>query len=197
MRKKIYKTNLLQKNMKKTLLTAAVLLVSGVLAFAQDGKQSADVQLSVILNPIQTIEVGAATQRTVDLVYDSKEDYANGVEVSLDDHLTVYSTGGFEVKAQSATDNIQRANGSETISASTINVLASPGATNALTGANYNNVSLSTTPTNLISSSVGGVNKNFNVKYSGIGADGYLNSYYNDENPTVYTTTVTYSIVAQ
>lgn len=180
--------------MKKTILTSALLLTATVFAFAQE---TDDVTLSVVLKPIQTIEISAATDKNIELIYDSKEAYAQGVEVELPDHLTVYSTGAFSVTAQSETDNIKHGNGAETISASTINVLASNGQANPLSGANYNNVSLSTTPTDLISSSTGGVNKTFNVKYSGIGADGYLNNYFNDENPTVYTTTVTYSIVAK
>lgn len=183
--------------MKKLLLTSAIILTATAFSFAQTGSQSAEVTLNVKLNPIQTITIGAETDKTINLVYNSETDYANGVEVDIPDHLVVYSTGGFAVTVKSESNDIQRAAGEETISASTIKVQASEGSTSPLSGASYNNVSLSTTATNLISSSTGGANKTFNIKYAGIGNDEYLNKYFNDEDPTVYTTKVTYSIVAQ
>lgn len=186
-----------KKTMKKLLLTSAIILTATVFSFAQTGSGSAEVTLNVKLNPIQTIEINSATSNNIDLVYDSEADYADGVEVDIPDHLVVYSTGGFAVSVKSESDNIQRVAGAETIAASTIKVQASGGSTNPLSNANYNNVSLSTTEKDLISSSTGGANKTFNIKYAGIGNDGYLNKYFNNENPTVYTTKVTYSIVAQ
>lgn len=179
--------------MKKLLLTSAIILTATVFSFAQTG--SAEVTLNVKLNPIQTIEI-SGTSKNIDLVYDSEADYADGVEVYIPDHLKVYSTGGFVVSVKSDLDNIQRVAGAETIDASTIIVQASEGS-KSLSGADYSDVSLSATEKTLISSYTGGADKTFNIKYAGIGADGYLNKYFSDENPTVYTTKVTYSIVAQ
>lgn len=185
--------------MKKIILTLAIIFATAVASFSETPatSQSTDnVNLKVILNPIQTLLVNPA-QKAVELEYTTIGDYADGVFQTKADHLRVYSTGAFVVTVQSATNDIKRANGDETISASTIKVKAGNGTTNPLEGATVGEVALSTTATNLINSGTGGVNKTFNVTYSGMGADGYVNSYFNDEKPTVYETTVTYAIVAQ
>lgn len=180
--------------MKKFIFTTATLLSAVGIVFAQTATDQ--VTLNVKLNPIQTIEVNSV-QKTVDLEYTSIADYAGGVSSTQQDHLKVYSTGAFAVTVKSDADDIVRANGSETLSASTLKVKAENGSTNALIGATLGEVSLSTTATNIISSGVGGVGKNFNITYSGMGSDAYVNKYFNDENPTVYTTVLTYAIIAQ
>ena len=49
----------------------------------------------------------------------------------------------------------------------------------------------------LISSNHGVVDKTINVEYKGAGADAYINNYIASQNPTVYTTELTYTITAQ
>jgi len=180
--------------MKKIILTIAIISLSLTAGFAQ--KLSDNATLNIKLNAIQTIEVNA-TQKAVDLIYKSVEDYSKGVSLEQTDHLKVYSTGAFFVTVNSAVNDITRTNGEETIAASTIKIKASEGSTNKLSGATVGEASLSTTATNIISSGVGGVNKNFNITYSGMGADAYVNKYFNDETPTTYSTVVTYTIAAQ
>lgn len=183
--------------MKKFILLAAVLFSVTTIVKAEGTLGNNDnVKVNVKLNPIQTLFVNP-DQKNIDLEYSTVGHYSEGVEATMNDHLTVYSTGAFVVKVNSDVDNIKRQKGDQTILASTIKVTAKDGDTNKLDEASYNSVSLSTTETNLISSGVGGVNKNFNITYAGLGGDGYVNNYYNDENPTTYTVTVTYSIVAQ
>jgi len=191
--------------MKKIILTSAIIFATVAASFAQNSTPATEIQqrtdaatLNVILNPIQTLMVNSA-QKTVDLEYKNKGDYANGVTSEQADHLTIYSTGAFAITVQSASNDIEKviAGKTQSISASTIKIKASKGSSNSLGGASYSSVSLSTKPTDLISSGTGGVEKNFNVTYSGMGANGYVNIYFNDEKPTVYTTTVTYAIVAQ
>ena len=181
--------------MKKIILTSAIIFATVAATFAQTQNASDIVTLNVKLNPIQTLVVNPS-QKTVDLEYTTKANYEAGVSSTQANHLEIYSTGGFVVTVQSKADDMSRKSGSETISASTIKVKAENGS-NALTGATFADVSLSATPTNLINSSVGGVNKNFNITYSGMGADAYVNKYFKNESPTVYTTTVIYAIVAQ
>ena len=181
--------------MKKVILFAAILF-AGVSVVKADEPANNEVKLNVRLNPIQTLFVNSA-QTEVNLDYSTVENYSNGVSSEQEDHLTVYSTGAFIVQVASDVNDIKRVNGDETISASTIKVKAQEGTTNKLTGSTLAEVSLSTTATNLINSGTGGVDKNFNITYSGLDANGYVNSYFNVENPTVYTTTVTYTISAQ
>lgn len=185
--------------MKKQALTAIVALL-GLSSFAQVGNgNSESVTLNVKLNPIQTLVINP-TQKTVDLNYVSKGDYANGVTNSNDNHLTVYSTGGFQVKVKTSTatlDNIVA--GTTTggaINAKSIKVTPSAG-TNGLTNATYSEKSLSNEDQTIVSSTIGGVDKNISVAYKGAGAETYLNNYVAGQNPTVYSTQVTYTIIAQ
>lgn len=182
--------------MKKVILTSVIIFTAVAATFAQT--PSDNVTLNVKLNPIQTLVVNNA-QKAVDLEYRNVSDYASGVSSLQEDHLKIYSTGAFAVSVESADNNMKRSSAgkTETIASSTIHVVASEGSTAKLTGATLGDVSLSTTPTRLISSAIGGVNKNFNITYKGLGANGYVNNYFNDETPTVYTTTVTYTIAAQ
>ncbi|MFV0170973.1 hypothetical protein OBJ99_02735 [Empedobacter falsenii] len=174
-------------------LTVFCGLVSGM-ALAQE---TATATLNVKLYPIQTIVIGG---NTVDLEYKSKEDYSKGVTKTMNDHLTVYSTGGFAVNVKSEDENLVFTKDGKTdkIAVSTINLQASLGSNTTLTAATFNkNVVLTNSYASLFSSEVGGTDLKFNVAYSGIGNNDYVNKYYNVEKPTVYTTTVTYTIEAQ
>ena len=187
--------------MKKIILFAAILFAGVSVVKADEPaalSNSDNTTLNVKLNPIQTLFINPS-QKIVDLEYKNVTDYKNGVSLDQKDHLTVYSTGAFAIKVNSSENDIKRANGTETIKSSTLSVQASPGTNNPLQGIfqTATGVKLSTTATTLFSNGTGGVDLAFNVKYSGIGGDTYVNSYFNDENPTVYSTTVTYTIVAQ
>lgn len=184
--------------MRKIILTSAIIFGSLVASFAQT--KTDNVTLNVKLNPIQTLVVNSG-QKSVDLEYKNIADYANGVKSTQADHLKIYSTGAFAVTVNSSSDDIKRASGAETIAASSIKVKAELGTTNSLSGAMLTEVALSTDvnaiANTIIKSTVGGVDKNFNITYSGLNGNGYINNYFNDEKPTVYTTTVTYTIAAQ
>ena len=176
-------------------LTIFCTLTSG-LAIAQT--KTATATLNVKLRPIQTIVIGG--DNTVNLVYKTKEDYSNGVTANMNDHLIVYSTGGFAVKVKSENENLVFTKGSTTdnIAANTINLEASAGSGNSLSSYKFNEkVALNTEAKPLFSSTVGGTDLKFNVAYKGEGNNAYVNKYYNVENPNVYTTTVTYTIEAQ
>jgi len=173
--------------MKQMLLTAA-----GLLAFVTANAQN--VTLNVRLKPIQTLVVHNS-QKTVDLEYKTTDDYANGVSSVNADHLTIYSTGGFQVKVKSANAVLQ--NGNKNIQANSIQVKASAGS-DAVNGAIYTpNLMLSATETTLVSATSGGVNKKINVEYKGAGANTYIDNYIASQNPTIYTTELTYTILSQ
>ena len=179
--------------MKKIILFAAILFSAVTLLNAQTATD--EVTVNVKLSPIQTLVVNSS-QKTIDLEYTSVDDYSIGKESLQEDHLKVYSTGGFAIKVRTTEDNIKRANGDETIASSTLTVTASAGTNNPLE-ANYNTISLtSSVGDNLISSYTGGVDKNFNITYAGMGDNDYVNRYFKDETPTTYTATVVYTIVA-
>lgn len=180
--------------MKKIILSS-MMIAFGIAAQAQN------VTLNVKLNPIQTLVVNPA-QETVDLEYSSKEDYANGVTSgALTDHLSVFSTGGFAVTVKSAgthlTNTVTSGAGTHgDIEAGTIQIVASNG-TDAINSATNNTISLSGSEQTLVSSIYGAVDKTINVEYKGADANQYINYYVAGQEPTVYTTELTYTIVAQ
>lgn len=174
------------------ILTIFCALVSGM-ALAQ---KTASATLNVNLYPIQTIVIGG--DNTVNLVYKTKEDYSNGVTSNMNNHLIVYSTGGFAVKVKSENENLvfTKDGTTDKIDVNTINLVATLGTGNQ-SGSTFSAVTLDKSDKPLISSQVGGTDLKFNVAYNGKGNNDYVNKYYNVENPNVYTTTVTYTIEAQ
>jgi len=180
--------------MKKQILAAFALLM-GLSSFAQTNSEN--VTLNVRLNPIQTLVVNPA-QKIVNIDYISKNDYAQGVTVPNPDHLTVYSTGGFQVKVKSRSASLQNAaaGSNGTIASNSISIIAEAG-TDAVPNSVYTPQTLTGEDKIIVSATTGGVDKNISVSYKGAGADTYLNNYVAGQNPTVYTTQVTYTIVAQ
>lgn len=177
--------------MKKCILASFALL--GFVAM----KAQQTVTLNVRLNPIQTLVVNNS-QKIVNLDYVTKDDYANGVSSLNPDHLSIYSTGGFQVKVKAANSALQNVNNiNKSIQANTIRIKASAG-TDGLSGAQYaQNATLSANETNLVTSTLGGVDRKINIEYKGAGANAYLNKYIAGQDPTVYTTELTYTIIAQ
>lgn len=167
-----------------------------VLGFVKVSAQTNTVTLNVKLSPIQTLLVNTA-QKTVNLEYSTTANYKDGVTSTNADHLSIYSTGGFEVKVKSASAALNNAASGKNIEANTIGIKATAGSV-AVTGAQYSqNVKLSATETTIVTSSTGGVDKKINIDYIGAGADAYINNYIAGQNPTVYTTELTYTIVSK
>lgn len=183
--------------MKKNVLVLVLIIISCVLNIkevkAEGPVKSATVNLNIVLNPIQTITVNAG-QKEVNIIYSSIDDYTNGVSVPQDDHIQVFSTGGFQVKVNSAENLTNNLN--ETISASDVTVLATNGADNEVENEIIEPVALGGDQI-LIASATGGRNLNYNVTYNNTlgAADKYLNLYDKDAN-NIFTATVTYTIVA-
>ncbi len=142
------------------LLIVALFSVNGVMADAPE-TTNGTTNVNIVLNGIQAITVSGSQ---VDLVYSSIENYNNGVETKMTDHLTVYSVGAFVVKVSSE-GKFKTTNGEE-ISAGTVTITAekqdsSPGELSSVT------ITTGTAITEqpLITSEVGGFNKKYNVNY--------------------------------
>src|SRR5690554_4456234 len=93
----------------KTIFFITTLLFAPLLSeftlFAQtttlgEGLSSDLVSLNIVLSPLQSIVVNP-TQKVVNLVYENADNYNEGVIHELADHLTINSTGGFEVTVMS------------------------------------------------------------------------------------------------
>ena len=177
--------------MKLIIATIATILV---FTFQQNASAQTDnATLNIRLYPIQTITVNPA-QKQVNLDYKTTADYTSGVSSTQNDHLTVYSTGAFVVKVKSAAATLQGSKSS--IDASDVTITPIAGTTNQLTNAVYNARSLSNNDQPIITSTTGSVNKNFNITYKAAGGEKYVDKYFKTENPTIYSTVVTYTIEA-
>jgi hypothetical protein len=174
-----------------------VLGLFAVVSNASAQTSSDNVTLNIKLHPIHTLLVNPS-QTEVDLAYQTKEDYANGVNALRANHLTVYSTGGYEIKVNSFGSELINSNPGArgNIDAGTVNITASNGS-KAQEGASYTTQPLSTTGSTIVSATTGGVDNNYNIEYKGKNANAYLNHYVAGQNPTVYTTTVTYTIIGK
>jgi hypothetical protein len=181
--------------MKKLAFVSAIVF-AGLFAGKVSAQSTSDqVTLNIKLKPVYTLIVDGG-QKTVDLVYQSREDYAGGVTQTKNNHLKVYSTGGFEVKVK--TNGDFQGTGGKSIAANTVSVLASNGdldANNSITP-DYSSVNLSTGDTRILSSDKGGVDHKFNVTYTGANNHAYINNYFGGNGgESVYTATVTYTIL--
>ncbi len=179
--------------MKKA-VSVSLMMLFGIAAQAQTD----NVTLNVKLNPIQTLIVNP-NQEVVNLEYSTKDDYANGVTSgALADHLSVFSTGGFAVSVKSSTAQLTNSAPSQhgNIDANTIQIIATDGNT-PITSATNSQVALSNTDQTIVTSAYGAVDKTINIEYKGADANTYINHYIAGQTPTVYTTELTYTIVAQ
>lgn len=170
--------------------------------YTAKAQSTANVTLNVILHPVQSIVVSAGGS-IVNLVYDDTTKYNSGVTLAMADHLTVYSSGGFQVSVSVPTTTL--GNGittgvgtGQTIAASGITVQAAKGSTTN-TGGSYGTtaIALSNTAQTLFSSTIGGAANKYNVTYKGAGNNVYVGKdFAAGTAATTYTTQVTYTIAA-
>lgn len=175
----------------------ACLILSTFQASAQSG--SDNVTINITFRPVQTISVSPA-QKSIDISYASIDDHQNGISVTRDDHLTVFSTGGFLVSVEASSENFTRMGGTETIPVKDVIIRAVDGTDNTA-GAEFSDVVLSTAPSALITSSSGGRDLKYGITYdnsSGREANQYINRYMSrDGAETVYRSRITYTITTR
>lgn len=180
--------------MKQTKLIFAVAAFFFGIANLSAQTNTENVTLNVRLHPIQTLVINS-NQKVVNLDYTNKNEYANGVTSEQQDHISIYSTGGFEISVKN--DNTVISAHGKNLDANTLKIKAENGS-QAINGSpEFQERQLSPNEQFIVKSNVGGVDKNFKVKYIGAGANTYLDNYVAGQNPTVYTTQVTYTIIAK
>lgn len=160
--------------------------------YTTDSQAQNKVTLNVNLKPVQTLVVNSA-QKEVTLNYLTKDDYQNGVSNTQDDHLTIYSTGGFQVKVSS---KAQATSGSLPVSSLSI-APSSGSAPIAPQYVVYQENQLDVFEKPIITSNIGGINKNFNIAYRGAGANQYINDYDINAVTNNHLYDVTYTIISQ
>lgn len=182
---------------KKNFVLLLVIVSSflNIIEIKAEEPKSATVKLNIVLNPIQTIIVN--TQQEVNLVYKTIDNYKEGVLKTIENHLKIFSTGGFEVKVKSGGDLISNGDGSN-IESSDIKILAENGNNNKVENTVEGPVELGGAETLLINSDSGGRDLMYNITYNNEsgGEDKYINLYKNGGANT-YSTQITYTIAAK
>ena len=183
----------------KKLVFVCSLILFGLGSVNSAIAQTDNVTLNLKFKPVQSIVVATGTE-VVDIIYDEASDYtASGLSQTVNDHLTIFSTGGFLVTVKAESDFTSSSTGAVAIPASDVKVTATNGSDNLNdygTGG-LPEVTLSTTSAqNFIASGTGGTALKFNVKYDNTGgaSGNYINKYIYDDTETVYAATVTYTI---
>jgi hypothetical protein len=172
--------------MKQIIFTLVLFMTTIGGIYAQNTTATANLNLKI--NSFQSINVVG----DINLEYRSIEDFSRGVEMTMQDHLSVFSTGGFTVYVKTASDLV---NGNETIEAEKIKVTASKGSVSTLPNVVFTPVNLKTTPQTLIRSNDGAPTDKFNVTYKALGNNENVNKH-KGASSAVFTTTVIYSIEA-
>src|SRR5690554_2224455 len=200
---------------KKILLTGALLIVAlfsvngvmaeGTTAVSYDVNRPSSDQVKVNLKfaPIQSIQVNP-NQNEINFEYDSPEDYVTGSidnkTQTVEDHLTVYHSGGFKVSVTST--GFSSGDTGDPISDEHVKVIAAKGSTIAEGRDNFNfdnTPSLTAGTHDFFSSTGGGIGLTFNVTYEHDGwksEDTYID-FTNGTEASTYTADVTYTIVSQ
>lgn len=157
---------------------------------------SDQVTVNLKFKPVQSIVVNSA-QEIVNLEYAKEDDYLNGVSKKMEDHLTVFSTGGFVVNVKSDGD-FKRGDGTMVIPAGDMKITVENGTDNTET-ADFTTQNLSTSDLPVITANKGGNELKYNVTYDNKTAGSsynYINRYIHNDSPeSVYTAKVTYTIV--
>ncbi len=178
--------------MKKTnIFSIAALIICGLVCVnsvkAGDPKKTNEVVVNIKLQQVLSIKVQPSAD-AVNLEYNSKDDYLNGVSETKTGQLEVFSTGGFEVSVDdvapflSATDQIE---------ANTVNVTPALTSGSTTTGVELKTVALGDKAA-IIESSQGIKTTYFDITYAAAGEDAYTN-----KPLETYTANVTYSIMAK
>lgn len=166
-----------------------VLIFGTIPAIAQT---ESSVTLRVIFNPIQNITVNSS-QKTVDIEYTTLEDFQQGVENRQADHLSIYSTGSYEITVH-ATDlfnNIADAN--KHFAPSNLHIAALLPHSNP-TGTFVSSIELDHQGKKIIASTAPAYHLNFDIVYKGVGGHVFLEYALNTENTETYSTDIVYTI---
>ncbi len=191
-----FKNQINLKSILSIAIIAAGLFVGGAMA-----QTSTDpVTVNVVLNTMQSITVNIG-QTNVNLIYNSLDDYRDGVSSPQEDHLTISSTGAYAVLVETNIDGLTIDEEDPLEDGETITIQASLGTPGAFSGTEdfpaVDALSASGTPVTLIENDDEGAYasvRSYDVTYSAAGSYAYISKIL-ENSSTEYDITVTYTIV--
>ena len=174
-----------------------LVLLFPIIVFSQIG--SAETQVNIVINQVQSIEV---SQPSVSINMNNVSHFLNGNSSGQQvNHVKVISSAGYQVTAKASTQHFSLNGSVTTLPVNTVAIKTTVG--NDLSNTNTAppsglqvapQASISTSPNTIITSPTGEYGRGYNVEYS-ISAQqspAYLN-----RTPGAYTTTVMYTLVPQ
>lgn len=173
------------------LIAASLFSVNSVMAQTTP-TNSSTATVKIIFTPIQTITVNDAS---VLIEYKTKNDYNIGVSKTMNKHLTVFSTGAFNVQVK-ANSNFIRSEEKDFISASDVKII--PTALDDYKGVSEQKLEVGSYKT-IITRDKGGRDISFDITYDNTEGPGdkYIDKYHKDDTKdNTFTATVEYLIVA-
>lgn len=152
---------------------------------------TAPVRLEIVLHPVLNLTVNPAQQVTT-LEYRTLEDYHKGVEMTIPEQLSVYSTDPYVVNVRLANEQYKKTTGD------TEQMLYLPNVRVRATPVNGGNMNLLTQPLTsvektLIYDDKPALHKIFDLNYIGPGG-GALEGFVNKSAPSKFTNIILYSI---
>lgn len=154
---------------------------------------SGSVSITISLHPIQILKINP-TQSEVLISYENEEDYQQGVVILQENHLTVFSTSGFEVSVfSSALPDIETQGQEAQLTPIQIGVLVPESVSGAM---NVANIQLQHFKQSIISSNRQDFGISFDIEYQGLGENIYLEYQNQSKNmqPSIVSTKVIYSL---
>lgn len=170
-------------------LMMTMIILGGLLSL--QAQESGSVNINITLHPVQILTVG---QENVNIAFRNSEDYIQGVANLNEGHLTVFSTGGYEISVRAAVPGFEPTTGQEKeipLNLLRIEALMPDG---GIGSKNLSSVHLRDYHQNIISSSHADLGVSYDVMYEGLGGLALLEYVSNDLEVSTFTARVIYSI---
>lgn len=151
-----------------------------------------NVKINIVLNHVQNLTINP-DQQTVNLNYNTLQDYRNGVQVTKDAHLSVFSTSPYEVNVKLANGKFIKLGGDIAESVYMPEIQITPTSTYENQNVQFSTSVLTTEGRKIISSHVPTITSVFNIQYSGPKGDSLIK--YSEKNKIItFQNDVLYSI---
>lgn len=158
----------------------------------QAQSENAAVSLSIVLKPLLNLMVNPE-QISTSLVYNTAEDYEEGVEVTNKEHLTVFSTGPYVVNARLANEEYTKISGEtdKAMHLPEVSISATPAG--GLENVRLETSVLTAENKHIITADYPALNKVFDVSFHGPGNGAFL-EYASKKGSSTFTNTIIYSL---